>query len=378
MIEQLFATLPPLRNGAEQLALEIDGQPHPGLLSIEFSFGATDALHRVVAGVREIPGALTKKGSEAILKSLRPDGSAEVLVTGRVRRSYGDVAKPALRRFLEIESKACDAVECAADGRKHGYRLKGKTLGDAAKTLFRDYGVPVKVETESRSMDLDWAPGDRAFGVVESHARKAGLLYTATPDGGVAQFKGIRGRHAGRFVLGGEEANATTLQFEDSERGQFSHTHVFGQRYKGGKGKDETDGYAIAENEAIRRLRIDIRRIEQDGDAEDLKTRAEWDNRRGAGGDNGNGTQIVVATRDWRDDDGTLWTAGFARYVSAWEFELEQDMALKSGTLSWSKDAQLARLTFVDPRTLGGKDAKGKSGKSWSAPSSKAKYEELE
>ena len=362
---------------AEYLILEIDGAPHIGLLSIEFSFGATDALHRITAGVSEIPGSLTKKGAEAVLKAWRPNGEPEVLATGRVRRSYGDASKPALRRFLEIESKACDAVECAADGRKHGYNLKGKKLGEAAKVLFKDYGVPVKVETESRTMDFAWAPGDRAFGVVEEHARKAGLLMTATPDGGVAQYKGVRGRHAGRFILGTDDANAVTLQYEDSEKGQFSHTHYFGQRYKAGKGKDETDGYSIVENESIRRLRIDIHRLEHDGDAEDLKQRAEWDNRRGAAGDGGNGTQIVIATPDWRDDDGKIWTAAFSRYVSAWEFELEQEMVLKSGVLSWSKDGQTARLTFVDPRSLGGKDAKGKSGKAWAVPTKKAKYEEL-
>lgn len=362
---------------AEDLVLEIDGQPHPGLLSVEWNFGATDALHRVVAGVSEVPGALTKKGSEAVLKARRPHGQPELLVTGRVRRSYGDAAKPALRRFLEIESKACDAVECAADGRKHGYSLKGKKLGDAAKVLFKDYGVPVTIEAESRTMDVAWAPGDRAFGVVEEHARKAGLLMTATANGGVAQYKGVRGRHAGRFILGTDDANAVTLQFEDSEKGQFSHTHFFGQRYKAGKGKSETDGYAVVENESIRRLRIDIQRLEHDGDAEDLKSRAEWDNRRGAAGDGGNGTQIVLATPSWRDDGGRIWTAAFAAYVSAWEFELEQDMALKSGVMSWSKDGQTARLTFVDPRALGGKDAKGKSGKAWSVPTAKAKYEEL-
>lgn len=356
----------------EALVLEIDGEPHPGLLSVEYDFDAKGALLKLVAGVVETP-PLTRKGAEAVLK----DAAGEVIVTGRVRRTYGDAAKPALRRFLEIESKACDAVECAADGRKHGYSLKGKKLGEAAKTLFKDYGVPVKVEADSRSMDIAWAPGERAFDVVEEHGRKAGLLMTGTADGGVAIYKGTRGRHPGKFVLGGDEANATTLQYEDSERGQFSHTHYFGQRYKGGKGRDETDGYAIVENEAIRRLRIDIRRIEHDGDAEDLKQRAEWDNRRGAGGDEGNGTQLVIATPDWRDPEGRIWSAAFVRFTEAPDFELAQDMAIKSGSLSWAKEHQLARLTLVDPRTLGGKDAKGKSGDAWSVPTKKATFEEL-
>ena len=119
----------------EELILEIDGLPHPGLLSIEYSFDGKGALLKVVAGVHEQKGALTKKGSEAVLKALLPGEGAETIVTGRVRRTYGDEAKPALRRFLQIESKACDAVECAADGRKHGYNLKKQKLGAAADTL---------------------------------------------------------------------------------------------------------------------------------------------------------------------------------------------------------------------------------------------------
>lgn len=369
----------------ENLVLEIDGTPHPGLLSIEYNFDGKGALHKVVAGVHEpidpetgFP-VLTAKGSEAVLKALLPGGGAETIVTGRVRRSYGDEAKPALRRFLQIESKACDAVECAADGRKHGYNLKGKKLGEAADVLFKPYGVKVKVESDSRSMDIPWAPGDRAFDVIETHARKTGLLMTGTADGGVALYKGTRGRHPGEFIVGDHrpDANATTLQFEDSEIGQFSQTHYYGQRYKGGKGKDQTDGYAVVENEAIRRLRIDIRRMEHDGDDADLKQRAEWDNKRAAGGDGGNGTQIVLATNDWRDPDGKLWSAAFVRHVIAAEFGLEQDMAIKSGQLSWSKEHQIARLTMVDPRSLGGKDAKGKSGDAWKVSTKKAKYEEL-
>lgn len=363
----------------EELILEIDGLPHPGLLSIEYSFDGKGALLKVVAGVHEQKGALTKKGSEAVLKALLPGGGAETIVTGRVRRTYGDEAKPALRRFLQIESKACDAVECAADGRKHGYNLKKQKLGAAADTLFKPYGIKVKVEADSREMDIAWAPGERAFDVVEERARKAGLLMTGASDGGVVLYKGTRGRHPGSFIVGDDrdDANATTLQFEDSEIGQFSQTHYYGQRYKGGKGKDETDGYAIVENEAIRRLRIDIRRMEHDGDDADLKQRSEWDDRRGAGGDAGNGTQIVLATPEWRDPDGRLWSAAFVRYVVAGDFELEQDMAIKSGQLSWSKEHQLARLTMVDPRSLGGKDAKGKSGEAWKVSTKKAKYEEL-
>ncbi len=367
---------------AEQLVLMIDGKPHAGLLSIEFNFDGKGALHKVTAGVNEQrdPASgrlmLTKKGAEAVLLA----AGGEVVVTGRVRRTRGDEAKPALRRFLEIESKACDAVECAADGRKHGYRLDKTKLGAAADVLFKPYGVPVKVEADSRSMDIAWAPGERAFDVIEERTRKAGLLMTATPDGGVALYKGVRGRHPGEFIIGDDDpdANATTLQFEDSETGQFSQTHYYGQRYKGGKGKDETDGYAVVENEAIRRLRIDIRRMEHDGDAEDLKTRAEWDNKRGAGGDAGNGTQLVLATPNWRDPAGKIWTAGFVRYIRGPDFDIAQDMAIKGGTLSWSKEHQLARLTFVDPRALGGKDAKGKSGDALKVSTKKAKYEELE
>lgn len=372
---------------AEDLYLLIDGVRHTGLLSIEWTVSATDALFRVTAGVSERPATvkaedspyppLTPRGAEALLLAKGKDED-ELLVTGWVRRTYGDVAKPAARRFLQIESKACDVVESAADGRKHGYRLKGKKLGQAAKTLYGEYKVPIHVETDSRSMDIAWQPGDRAFKVIEERARKAGLSQTGSGDGGIVLYKGVRGRHAGEFILGGEEANATTLQYEDSEIGQFSQTHYYGQRYKGGKGKNETDGYAIAENEAVRRLRIDIQRIEHDFDEADLKERAEWDGRRAAGGDAGNGTQVVIATPDWRDPEGKIWMPAYIRRVFAPDIEIDQDMALKTGSFSWSKDGHLARLTMVDPRSLGGKDKNGKSGKAWTVPTKKAKYEEVE
>lgn len=371
---------------SEDLYLLIDGVRHAGLLSIEWTADATNALFKVTAGVTEramnVPAdqspypALTPRGAEAQLLA-KGEEEDELLVTGWVRRTYGDVAKPAMRRFLYIESKACDVVESAADGRKHGYRLKQKKLGDASKTLYRDFKVPVHVETDSRSMDIAWQPGQRAFSVIEERARKAGLSQTGSGDGGIVLYKGIRGRHAGEFITGGEDANCETLQYEDSEIGQFSQTHYYGQRYKAKSGKDQTDGYAVVENEAVRRLRIDIQRMEHDFDEADMRERAEWDGRRAAGGDAGNGTQVVLATPDWRDPDGKIWMPAYARHVLAPDVAIDQLMAIKTGSFTWSKDAQLARLTMVDPRTIGGKDPKGKSGKAWTVPTKKAKYEEL-
>lgn len=370
----------------EELYLLIDGVRHQGLLSIEWTVEATNALFKVTAGVLERAGdvsfaeapfpPLTPRGAEAqlLVKGKEED---EMLVTGWVRRTYGDVSKPAMRRFLYIESKACDVVESAADGRKHGYRLKGKKLGEASKTLYRDYKVPVHVETDSRSMDIAWQPGERAFKVIEERARKAGLSQTGSGDGGIVLYKGVRGRHAGEFITGGDDANSVTLQYEDSEIGQFSQTHYYGQRWKG-SGRDRTDGYAIVENEAVRRLRIDIQRMEHDFDEADMRERAEWDARRAAGGDAGNGTQVVLATPDWRDPDGRIWMPAYARQVLATDVAIDQLMAIKTGSFSWSKDAQLARLTMVDPRVIGGNDPKGKSGKAWSVPTRKAKYKEVE
>ena len=371
---------------AEDLYLLIDGVRHAGLLSIEWEVDANNALFKVTAGVTERAAnasisvapfpPLTPRGAEAKLLA-KGEEEDELLVTGWVRRTYGDVGKPAMRRFLYIESKACDVVESAADGRKHGYRLKGKKLGEHAKTLYGPYKVPVTIEADSRTMDIAWQPGQRAFAVIEERARKAGLSQTGSGDGGVVFYKGVRGRHAGEFITGGEDANSETLQYEDSEIGQFSETHYYGQRYKPSSGKDQTDGYAILENEAVRRHRIDIQRMEHDFDQADMRERAEWDGRRAAGGDAGNGTQVVIGTPDWRDPDGRIWMPAYARQVLAPDVAIDQLMAIKTGRFTWSKDAQLVRLTMVDPRTIGGKDPKGKSGKAWDVPTKKAKYEEL-
>ncbi|MEJ1937763.1 hypothetical protein WDZ92_46820, partial [Nostoc sp. NIES-2111] len=270
---------------AEELYLLIDGVRHAGLLSVEWEVDANNALFKVTAGVTEramdvsadqssFP-PLTPRGAEALLLA-RGEEEGELLVTGWVRRTYGDVGKPAMRRFLYIESKACDVVESAADGRKHGYRLKQKKLGEHAKTLYRPFKVPVTIEADNRTQDNAWKPGQAAFNGIEERARKAGLSQTGSGDGGVVFYKGVRGRHAGEFVTGGEGANCETLQYEDSEIGQFSETHYYGQRYKPSSGKDQTDGYAIVENEAVRRLRIDIQRMEHDFDQADMRERAEW------------------------------------------------------------------------------------------------------
>jgi hypothetical protein len=366
---------------SEDLALLIDGVAHSGLIGANITYSASRAVRSLTASLSEMP-PLTRAGQSARLLCASAGsgwgGAApDLLVDGWVRRTSGTFGKQQLARKALIESKPCDPVESAAKGRQHGYRLGGVSLGEAAKTLFAPFGVKVSVKDDSAKIDIPWRPGDRAFDVIEGHARKHGLLLAATPDG-VELFRGSRGRHDGRFILGGPGANVVGIDYSDSEIGRFSETEAVGQRWKSGAGRDETAPYATATDPYVSRFRPDIVPVEHDADRAELRKRAEWEARRAAGGEEESGTTIKVMTSFWRDDAGKIWEPGYVIPVYAPDAEIDQDMVLKSVTLDWSKIKVSAILMLCDPRALGGDDPGGKSGKAWAAPSKPAEYGEDE
>ena len=97
-------------------------------------------------------------------------------------------------------------------------------------------------------------------------------------------------------------------------------------------------------------------------DATRLKERARWQASRNAGWS----TTATVKVKGWRDDAGELWSPEKLVFVESKRLKISQAMAIKTVRLIQNGEGTITTMSLVDPRALGGKDAKGKSNKAWS------------
>jgi len=114
-------------------------------------------------------------------------------------------------------------------------------------------------------------------------------------------------------------------------------------------------------DENVGRYRPAIILTEREADDPALKRRASWQRARRQ-------AESVSATgtlHGWRDAGGLLWEPG--RLVAAYapDDRLDQDLAVSDVTFTQNGDGTTATVTLVDPKSLGGKGGKGKSGSGW-------------
>lgn len=354
----------------ENPVVMVSGMPHPGITRGTLTYSADNVERQATIEADEPRGApfIFRLRSEVVIMA-----GADVLLTGYVQRLARRVSKGQRTVSATIKSKSARTAKTAAQAA--GHSLKKKTVGDAAKELFK--GVKVDVHDESgggKAFDWKWTPGDTAFDVVEKQARASGHLLMGHKDGGVIIAKGVRGQHAGVLAIPGEIHEGTS---DLSDEGEYSKTIALGQTRDGVK-KQNLRPKAEAKNDRVDDGTVQILLNETEFDAEDLKTRAKARrNRR-----QGSNISCTLPLLRWRDDAGKIWEPAYTIHVSALEdLEIDQPMGIKSVTLAWAKagtsgDAQSAELNMVDPPALNGKAGKSKSAKEHTADDSDAKYED--
>lgn len=350
----------------EIVTVKVAGVPHDGILRGSLTYGAEDAVRRATLEVVEVKGARRFWPKEEV----EIFAGADLVLKGQVKKISPRIKKGDGNTTVTVESKSAKAVKTAAQA--PDYALKKKSVGDAAKALFGKVGVSVKDEAGGKAFNWKWAPGEKAFAVVEKQARAANLLLMGEADGSVAIAKGIRGRHAGFLGVPGEIIEGHADLGSDNDH---SETVALGQKRDGDK-KDSLRPKATARNAAGDGT-VNILLNETEFDAQDLtaRARARRDRRRGAD------ASCTLTVPRWRDDAGKLWSPAFEIPVSAMDdLALEQDMAIKTVTLRWAKGegGESAEINMVDPPALNGKKGKSKSNKAWSGDTSQPKYEEDE
>jgi prophage tail gpP-like protein len=256
-------------------------------------------------------------------------------------------------------SKAADAIDCPPAKHKTG-RVEGKTLLDVAKE-FDEFGIGYDADVPLKVIPkVQRYPTDSVHDTLEREAREQGLMLMGKPEGGVLITRAGSKRHAGALVEGHPPIKKFGVKF--SAEGKFSEITAKAQRALGTGDKDLREEVKEYDPE-VGRYRPLIVFLEGDGTEEDLKTRAQWERLRRQG----SGTSVPITLSTWRDDAGQLWEPGRLMAIVLPSERVDQDMTLSSVTFTQSHQGTTAQLTFVDPRSHGGKKPKGKSDKAYDA-----------
>jgi prophage tail gpP-like protein len=251
-------------------------------------------------------------------------------------------------------SKAADCIDCPPARHRTG-RIEGKDLLGVAEE-FDEFGVGFSTDIPLQKIPkVQRHPLDTVYQTIEREARAQGLMLAGEPDGSIRITRAGSKRHAGAMVEGGPPIVSYKVRF--SADGKFSQVTVRGQAARG------TDGRALRQETTeydpeVGRYRPLQLFIEGDATEKDLKNRAQWERLRRAGA----GTVIEITVSTWRDADGVFWEPGRLMAVRLPSERVDQDLTLSSVTFTQNAtDGTVAVLTFVDPRTCGGKDPKGES-----------------
>lgn len=285
-----------------------------------------------------------------------PPGGGVLLCKGYIddySADYGENSAKTIK--VSGRSKAGDAIDCPPSKHKTG-RIEKKKLDQVAKEL-DEFDVGWSTDQQLDEIPkVQIEPGESMYATVEREARRQGLMLAGQTDGSVKITRAGTKRHAGALRLG--DSPVQSIGVEISAKQKRSPVVVRGQRAKG-TGKDNLRQEVQELDETVERHRPIIIILEGDAPKKDLQKRAKWERLRRSGF----GTAASAKVSTWRDEGGEIWDPGRLVAIVVEPEDIDQDLTLSTVSFTQSeKGGTLASLKFVDPRTHGGKKAKGGKG----------------
>ncbi|WP_438752067.1 phage baseplate assembly protein [Pararhizobium sp. O133] len=331
--------------------------------SISISVSAEEAVRTASMVVAYVgPGLPAIPGQPVSITA-----SGTLILTGYVRDVNPSHDAETRSCSLTIVSRTVDATECSV------LHSTGEVLDKDLAAIAREFdGLGIGVEDDGglpKEVRHKLNPGESLFHTIERRARGRGILIHDTPEGKLKLATKPAGTHSGSIVRGrGIITASSTL----TEKGRHSAVHVRGQMTEG-TAAQQLRGQATAKDAGVSRERPLVIRHEGEALTDRMKTRAEWQVKRGAG----SASTAEITVSGWRDDGGKIWTENYLVHVDDDWIGVNGMMIIKSVTLDQSDGGTTATLSLADPRALGGENPRGKTEKAYGAPGAiEAEFEE--
>ncbi|MBB2841469.1 UNVERIFIED_ORG: prophage tail gpP-like protein [Rhizobium etli] len=330
----------------------------PPYKSISITSSAEEAVRTAsIVLVPEGDGVSVAPGKAVTIKA-----GGDVLLTGYVR----DVQPrhDAVDRSLTVTvcSRTVDATECSVD------HPTGEILQKDLAAIAKEFdGLGIGIESDG-SLPIEprhkLRVGETLFATIERRARGRGILIYDTPQGRLKLATKPEGTHSGGLIWG---VNIEQASSSITERGRYSSVKVRGQASEGTE-KQQMRPEARARDAGVTRKRPLIIPHEGEVMIDRMKTRADWQVKRGAG----YAATASIVTTGWRDGGGRIWTRNWLVLVrDAW-IGIDGMMVIKSVTLEQDSAnggaGTTATLSLADPRALGGENPRGKTSDAYAAP----------
>ena len=352
--------------GFEYVTLSVDGAVLMGWQEVDVTRSMQSAAidFRLVATSPSwsAQAMSLRRGKDVTIRSA-PDeptarrGGGDLLCQGAIDSYEADIGEGGSKIVtISGRSKGRDAIDCPPVNHKTG-RIANKTLLDAAKE-FDEFGIGFKTDQKLEKLPLvQRRPQEALFDTLEREARRLGYMLAAQPDGSINITRAGTKRHAGALIEG--QSPARSIRVHIAPHTKRSPVVVRGQK-RLGHGKDSLRQEERDEDKSEEKHRPALVIAEGDHTVKDLKRRAEWERLRRAG----YGMQITFCVSRWRDDGSEFWDPGRLMAIRIPSEDVDQDLTLS--TVKYSQKlgkngGTVAELSFVDPKTHGGKTGNGKS-----------------
>jgi prophage tail gpP-like protein len=286
--------------------------------------------------------------------------SGSPVLTGYVDRYQPRLAQHS-RASIDVagRSRAQDFVDSSA---LHATgEFKNKTPAEIGRELDR-FGVGVATDQALERVALyRLTPGESPFRAVEKLCRAQGVWCSGQPDGSILITVAGRARNAPII----EGVNLLEGRADHNWANRHSDVIVRGQRPHG-HSQENLEIEAKAKDAALGRYRPVC--VIEDCDTSPARARKRAAHRRDS--EAGNALKASVTVQGFHDEAGALWQPGSLTFLESPFLAIAQDMAIEQAEYSQDRHAgTLTKLSLVDPRALGGKNARkgGARGAAWNS-----------
>jgi len=227
------------------------------------------------------------------------------VITGFIDRPAVSLGPSTRKVNISGRSLSSDLVDCSVEGKME---YKNILIDSLARKLLAPFpGLKVFLSVEAKSIaKFAIRPGDSVFEALDRAARLQGAFWIGTREGNIRLTQGATSEARFRSVSRLEEninMKTGSVIIDDSQR--YSKYTVKGQTTGTDNypGVISSVGEGVAFDRGILRNRPLVIIAEGNADTEICKQRAQWE----AATRTAKSVKINIVTKDWTQEDGTIW-----------------------------------------------------------------------
>lgn len=349
----------------EEVEITVGGEPWPDWESVTWTAAINEAARSLSFEVAVSDENITRLHAVFLKRTpIVVTSNGDMIFNGRLDRKQP--SQTSTRRGFRVSARSKGAALIDNSAVHDTGRFRNQTPDAIAKAI-DETGIDFVMDPGASLVipRFQLTPGETGFLALERLLRDRKMTLRGEADGSIAITKGPTGkRHSGGLIEGITLGDASS---DHNFAGRHAKYIVRGQS-PDGTGSDATEIEEEADDDAVEgpRTRVliadkDMQKAEAADYAKHLRDRAA-----------GESLRAEATQPGWRDETGELWTPGHLQWLESPFLDLAQDMLLERVSATQTKSqgtggGSKATLSFVDPRSYGGKKGKGsKSGATWS------------